>query len=507
MIELDKHMRKDPKEDTVKKTIALLLMILISFSAAPIGASASGTRLTPTYTPSSQYRSSVYYSNLKELRLTGNQRLDLINVGLSQIGYHEGNVESELDGSNLNGTGNVTEYGRWFGYEILERGSGFYYDWCAMFVAWVSRQSGLSESIINNATYAHIGSNPYYFHMEYHKRGTYTPKAGDLIFYDWASSARDWEHVGIVAFVENGMVHVVEGNALGKVLTRVVSLDYYEIQGYGTPLYTNADASAVEVKSYPKPQRNLVQGMEGDDVKWLQAALLHIGYASPIDGYFGKNTRSKLVKFQSAHGLTSDGVLGPATLKEIINYLPAGSVSSDPEPSPGPVQGGNESDPSQYPVPTRTLQKGMTGNDVKWLQAALNKLGANLTVDGDFGSGTEAAVKNYQKNNGLTQDGIVGPATRTKIKNALGSAGQSQTPAPAIPYPEPQRVLRKGMKGDDVKWLQAVLSKLGYSTAVDGAFGSGTEQKVKEFQRQNGLTVDGAVGPATTAALKKKLQQ
>ncbi|MBO4383978.1 MAG: peptidoglycan-binding protein [Clostridia bacterium] len=479
-------------------------MIIISFSAAPTGADATGTRLALTYTPSSQYRSSVYYSNLKELRLTGNQRLDLINVGLSQVGYHEGDKESELDGSNINGTGNVTEYGRWFGYEILQRGSGFYYDWCAMFVAWTSRQSGLPESIINNATYAHIGSNPYYFHMDYHKRGTYTPKAGDLIFYDWASSARDWEHVGIVAFVEDGMVHVVEGNALGKVLTRVVSLDYYEIQGYGTPVYTNADSSAVEVTSYPKPKRNLSQGMEGEDVKWLQAALLHIGYASPIDGYFGKNTRSKLVKFQSAHGLASDGILGPATLNELIRSLPPGSVAADPEPDPGTTQGTGEDDPSIYPVPTRTLRKGMTGNDVKWLQAALNKLGAAIIVDGDFGSGTEAAVKAYQKNNGLTQDGVVGPATRTNIQSALEAL--AAPPPPVIPYPEPQRVLRKGMKGDDVKWLQEILTQLGYTADVDGNFGSGTEKRVKEFQRANGLTVDGAVGPATVKALKKKLE-
>ncbi len=500
----------------MRKTIALLLMILISFSAAPLGATASGTRLNPIYTPSSQYRSSVYYSNLTELRLTGNQRLDLINVGLSQVGYHEGNVEADLDGSNINGTGNVTEYGRWFGYEILQRGSGFYYDWCAMFVAWTSRQSRLPESIINNATYAHIGVNPYYFHMEYHRRGTYTPKAGDLIFYDWASSARDWEHVGIVAFVEDGMVHVVEGNALGKVLTRVVSLDYYEIQGYGSPLYTSANAAAVEVSSYPKPKRNLSQGMEGEDVKWLQAALLHIGYASPIDGYFGKNTRSKVVKFQASHGLNSDGIVGPATLKEIIRYLPASSVQPDPTPSPSPSptpdptpdptprpgQGAADNDPSKYPVPTRTLKKGSQGDDVKWLQAALNKLGSSLTVDGDFGSGTEAAVKAYQKNNGLTQDGIVGPATRTKIQSALNTP----PPAPSIPYPEPQRVLRKGATGDDVKWLQTVLTKLGYTAAVDGNFGSGTEKKVKEFQKANGLTVDGAVGPATIKALKKKLQ-
>ena len=48
---------------------------------------------------------------------------------------------------------------------------------------------------------------------------------------------------------------------------------------------------------------------------------------------------------------------------------------------------------------------------MKTLQELLNQLGAALTVDGDFGSKTEAAVKDYQKNHGLTVDGVVGKKT------------------------------------------------------------------------------------------------
>lgn len=70
------------------------------------------------------------------------------------------------------------------------------------------------------------------------------------------------------------------------------------------------------------------------------------------------------------------------------------------------------------PVPTPpslpVLHEGATGAFVKTLQAALNKhpdLGTALAVDGDFGPKTEAHVVQFQKNNHLTVDGIVGPQT------------------------------------------------------------------------------------------------
>lgn len=64
---------------------------------------------------------------------------------------------------------------------------------------------------------------------------------------------------------------------------------------------------------------------------------------------------------------------------------------------------------SQLPYPT--LKMGSKGADVKNLQTILNQKGYTLTVDGDFGPSTQAAVKNFQRVNGLTDDGIVGPKT------------------------------------------------------------------------------------------------
>lgn len=57
-------------------------------------------------------------------------------------------------------------------------------------------------------------------------------------------------------------------------------------------------------------------------------------------------------------------------------------------------------------------------------------------------------------------------------------------------------VIRKGMKGDGVKVMQAALS-----VTTDGIFGPGTEAKLKEWQSKNGLVSDGICGPATFAKL------
>lgn len=59
-----------------------------------------------------------------------------------------------------------------------------------------------------------------------------------------------------------------------------------------------------------------------------------------------------------------------------------------------------------------TLRRGSQGEMVEELQAILNaKYGADLEIDGNFGSKTEAAVKAFQKANGLTADGVVGRKT------------------------------------------------------------------------------------------------
>ncbi len=66
------------------------------------------------------------------------------------------------------------------------------------------------------------------------------------------------------------------------------------------------------------------------------------------------------------------------------------------------------------------LKKGSKGSSVRALQEQLTTLGYTLAVDGDFGSGTEDAVKHLQKSFGYTVDGIVGDGTRFLITQQIG---------------------------------------------------------------------------------------
>lgn len=68
-------------------------------------------------------------------------------------------------------------------------------------------------------------------------------------------------------------------------------------------------------------------------------------------------------------------------------------------------------------------------------------------------------------------------------------------------YAKPTGNIKKGSRGDDVKWLQTMLNIKGYFLKVDGIAGDRTIAAVKDFQRKNGLTVDGIAGKNTIAAL------
>ena len=134
-----------------------------------------------------------------------------------------------------------------------------------------------------------------------------------------------------------------------------------------------------------------------------------------------------------------------------------------------------------------TLRQGSRGNLVKYLQFMLSTMGYSVgSMDGIFGSNTAAAVRAFQQANGLDADGIVGRRTWYKLNNLTPQAS----------------TLRRGSFGAEVRYLQQKLySKLYPVGTIDGIFGTNTENAVKEFQRENGLVVDGIVGKNTWAAL------
>ncbi len=139
------------------------------------------------------------------------------------------------------------------------------------------------------------------------------------------------------------------------------------------------------------------------------------------------------------------------------------------------------------------LRLGARGSAVSYLQQRLNAHGANLKVDGVFGSATLRAVKNRQSSAGIGVDGVVGP----KTWGALTGSSSSAPSAPSSSQPK----LRHGSRGSAVSTLQSGLNNRGANLKVDGVFGAATGKAVRSLQSAAGIGVDGVVGPKTWNAL------
>lgn len=242
-------------------------------------------------------------------------------------------------------------------------------------------------------------------------------------------------------------------------------------------------------------ERKLTLGMKGDDVKSVQKKLIALGYLTgKADGVYGTATESAIRRFQTRNGLTSDGICGEDTVKALYSST-AIDAGSSVTPSPKPV---DES------APTRILRPGMSGDDVKSVQSRLKALGYYTgTVDGNYGTGTMAAVASFQLRNNLSADGVAGKRTYKKLysSDAL-SAISTPTSTPTTGVTRPTRLLYSGCTGDDVKSVQQRLKDLGYLTdKVDGKYGANTVAAMRAFQLRNGLTGSGNGDTATYTIL------
>lgn len=157
----------------------------------------------------------------------------------------------------------------------------------------------------------------------------------------------------------------------------------------------------------------------------------------------------------------------------------------------------------------RILKKGCMGEDVRALQGTLEDLGyMTVSPTGVFGSITRTAVINFQKDKGLTADGVVGSNTYAALNAAAGGSTPqpAQTPEPAAAALTLTRTLRRGTSGTDVRAVQNALNALGYSVGTaDGIFGTKTTQAVKRFQAAYGILADGIVGSVTAGKLNAAL--
>lgn len=229
-------------------------------------------------------------------------------------------------------------------------------------------------------------------------------------------------------------------------------------------------------------------GDRGSQIVAVQQQLAAAGYSVTADGDYGTATTEAIKAFQQANGLTADGILGAATYRALM-----GSDMPD-----------NTS--SRFVQKTSAPAPAATG--VLGIQQALAAQGYSVDTDGVFGKGTEAAVKAFQQAHGLTADGVVGPATYAALVGSPMPDGQSsyrladRFRSDAAAAPAASAVT--ATSDNAIVLLQQALVNQGYNIDVDGSFGVGTENAVRDFQAKHGLEVDGVVGQATFYELTGK---
>lgn len=222
----------------------------------------------------------------------------------------------------------------------------------------------------------------------------------------------------------------------------------------------------------------------GPQVTQVQQRLQQLGfYSSTIDGVFGYRTYLAVKGFQSSKGLYVDGIIGPDTMNA-LNGVSTQTAAPKPTAMPSGVR----------------LKYGDVNTSVLQVQLRLKELGYfGGSTDGKYGYYTYTRVNQFQANNGLKADGVVGPLTWTKLFGADAITAEGKI-YPV--YTSPSGWVKYGDTGGQVLQLQTRLNALGYAAgAVDGEFGYVTYLAVRAYQRDAKLKVDGIVGPSTWEAL------
>ena len=151
----------------------------------------------------------------------------------------------------------------------------------------------------------------------------------------------------------------------------------------------------------------------------------------------------------------------------------------------------------------KTITVGDRGPSVIEIRSMLRDIGLLPTVDGRVNPGDPSentfddacalAVRQFQQERGLVADGAVDVDTYLELSGAQYQFGDR------VLYLDGTRMLR----GDDVRQLQQQLAELGFHLGnVDGIFAQQTDDAVRAFQGDYGLTADGICGPQTTRALR-----
>ncbi|MBP7330836.1 MAG: peptidoglycan-binding protein [Firmicutes bacterium] len=248
--------------------------------------------------------------------------------------------------------------------------------------------------------------------------------------------------------------------------------------------------------------------MNGPDVQYVQRRLMELGfYKGPVNGVYNPETRDAVIRAQQSFGLAPDGIVGPDTYNA-LGLSPTDEVTISPEyvinidtltlqlslqhlgrqAGLFPVAVGKPDTPTpigDWKIIQKTLNPGGPFG-VRWMRINCPWGGYGIHgTDNEASIGTAASHGCVRMHNDdiIQIYDLVSLGTRVKI---TGNAFTG-------------RLLRIGVEpGSDVLRVQQILQTLGYYRSdLDGFYGPVTEAAVIRFQRDQGLSPDGIVGPMT----------
>ena len=173
-----------------------------------------------------------FFNNSQREQLNELLKDDYISMWANVI--YGSNGSSDIVAIAQSQIGNVggQPYWSWYGFESRV-------EWCATFVSWCANECGyIEQGKIPRFAGCESEGVAWFKACGLWQDGGYTPKPGDIIFFDWADSHDGHaDHVGIVKCVENGRVYTIEGNSNDMCREKDYDINSSEIRGYGTPMY------------------------------------------------------------------------------------------------------------------------------------------------------------------------------------------------------------------------------------------------------------------------------
>lgn len=291
-----------------------------------------------------------------------------------------------------------------WGYEKRAgRSYDYFVNQCAR---WFEKTAVDSSGLVNAAFRSKDSNN------EYKSANTLflqSPQKGKLSTIPEIPGICVWRNGHIGIYIGNNKVIEAAGTNIGVVLsllsapaTGVNWTDWGKLQG--------VDYSSVSEAPPTEPPANFwlsrtlkpeIPYMSGDDVSHVQAALASKGFSpGEINGVYNSATQDAVKSFQQYAGLIPDGIVDINTTYSLLG------VWVD--------RGDEDMQLSSFNLgrKLRLKLKRMNGSDVRDVQDALtlNAFSPGLS-DGIYSKETKKAVKQFQKQNGLKPDGVVGPET------------------------------------------------------------------------------------------------